>query len=290
MKLSRFIVALAALFPMFANAIIVGLPDSTYISVGKFGDTRATGPTGTYYSSAVAISNRWLLTAKHVATGSIYPFGRFMDSRGVEYFVDIAVLDPDPNSDLALVRVHGYLIQPAELHTGIVPNGTPVRMLGVGLSGTISGGVVTELVGTFGTRRIGTNTWDHEQAASVNFGGGLIQNGPWRWMDFDDGTATGNSLSVVGSNPTPTAIEATFGGGDSGGPTFVQVGTGWKVCGIHSFRGSLSGGPPAPQFGSLCFDRPIAARIAWIQQTIAEDPSGITQPESPSTVVGKRKG
>lgn len=288
MKISRLVLSLVLVLPAFAQAIIVGNSAAgLYKSVGKFGDTRATGPTGTYYATATAISNRWLLTAKHVAVGVSFPFGRFMDYRGVEYIVDQVVLDPDPNSDLALCRVMGWLVRPAELYTFTVPIGTQVRMLGVGYTGTIDGnGNVSENGSSFGVVRLGTNSWDHEQSATVDFGGGLVQSGPWRWMDFDNGTSTGNSLGVVGSSAIPTSIEATFGGGDSGGPSFIQVGTGWKICGVHSLRGTLTGGPPAPQFGSLCFDRPIVARIAWIQQTISEQPTNTSRPTTPVSPIG----
>lgn len=56
------------------------------------------------------------------------------------------------------------------------------------------------------------------------------------FYDFDGSEASTNSLAILGSGFTlGNQIESTVGPGDSGGPSFIQVGGEWLVVGVNTF-------------------------------------------------------
>ena len=162
--------------------------------------------------------------------------------------------NPVVNDDVAVIK----LSQPVPLGTPVyplyvsVPNfTTPITMVGYGRSGNgVDGHTVDP---NFHVKRTGRNildakSIDDEDSSSIEV----------FMFDFDGPDATTNIFDVgtpgfdqFVEGTLGNALESTIGGGDSGGPSFVDVGNeSLELLGINTFTFSLVGGPAAPLFGS----------------------------------------
>ncbi|HJN09988.1 MAG TPA: LamG-like jellyroll fold domain-containing protein, partial [Pirellulaceae bacterium] len=88
------------------------------------------------------------------------------------------------------------------------------------------------------------------------------------YADFDGPTSATNFL---GGLTLGNDIETTLGGGDSGGPSFIDDGTGGiEIFGINTFSFQFTP-TPAPQFGSGAGGTIVSAYLDFINPIIAAD-------------------
>jgi len=217
-----------------------------------------------YNGSGVLLSDRWVLTAGHVAdfkTNGIFNVG------ATDYVIQSYITPPNHAAftttyDVGLL----YLSTPAvgiEAAT-MIRFDDPVSILGReavwvghGLSGTGVTGAQSPL-----EFRAFSNIID----GRTPFAG---LPGPSFYSDFDNPDGTGNSLN---SSPTPTRLEGNVTSGDSGGGVFVTVDGQRYLAGISSYTsgfapglnskyGSLSGAADLHQFHQWIFEQTGIAAI-----------------------------
>jgi len=146
---------------------------------------------------------------------------------------------------------------------------------GDGVSGYIDGSA------TFTVKRTGQNRAD--VFLSDDEGTGAREGFQW---DFDgDHKKTNVFGPPKGSNLTlGNDVETTVGGGDSGGPSFIDDGNGGLlVFGVNTFTGG-GGKAPAPYFGSIGGGMVVSTYAPWINSII----SSVNQP--PTANAGADQG
>ena len=248
-------------------------PDSPWAGVGSL---LVDG--GVY--SAVVIGPRHVLTAAHVAGNASHT--RFQLNAGESPLVvqaqsvhrhhGFARYDPkQPRDDLAVIVLRDplpagtpvYALHRAGIATA---NPTPIVMVGYGASGNGDSGPTVSPAAN--VKRVGRNQID----VVATDGQGLQ-----RVFLFDfDGAGAPN---LLGGPSLGNAVEATFAGGDSGGPSFVCeggqgdgcVGGRWALLGINTFI--MNPGDPAPPpstFGTLGGGMLLPAYADWIDEVLLQ--------------------
>jgi len=135
--------------------------------------------------------------------------------------------------------------------------GAELHMVGYGQSGNgVSGYTVNA---SFNVKRHGMNTAD--AFYGQDDAGKPAADEVFRF-DFD---APDGSTGSMGGASLGNDLETTLGGGDSGGPSFVLVGSAYQLAGINTF----TQGTTAPKFGSLGGGMAIGAYDDWIVAAIA---------------------
>ena len=222
-----------------------------YQSVGKV----QRSPFG---GSGVLISERWVLTAGHVALGKA---GGTFTIGGIGYAIQASVTYPDyeyPNnfSDIGLLQLAAPV-------TGV----TPASMLRLGSSNHLLG-LEAAWVG-FGIGGTGTTgaqaPFDHRAFTNVIdvFGPSYGLTGTAFIADFDH---PNGSTNAAGSSPSATRLEGNVTNGDSGGGVFISVDGAAHLVGVISFTGrfnpgktssygSISGASDLQQFHDWIFDQ-----------------------------------
>jgi hypothetical protein len=232
-------------FAVSASAILPGLVTTDYPWVGKWG-------TSSYNTTAVAIGPYWLLTARHTVGSSGNTGWKFkLDDYPTEY--QSVLIVRHPTDDIALVKVDQPLPGWYEPYTGTQDVGAIGTLVGYGNTGVWNGSSWS-FTDSYGTKRYGTNRMTFAQYLNLGSLQGFFLIG-----DFD-----GNGVDTWGDGG-PLQTEVTLGGGDSGGPTFLLVNGRYQVIGIHSWIGSVSGGPQPPQYGSVFGDIRVSAYASFIQ-------------------------
>lgn len=226
---------------------------------------------GAFNGSGVLISNRWVLTAGHVAdskTGGSFSIG------GSSYTIQSAISHPShtrfsTSYDVGLL----YLASPVEQ----IASATMIRLMepssllgmeavwaGHGLSGT----GLTGWQSPFDFRAF-TNIID----GFTPFAG---LPGPSFYSDFDSPGGSGNSLP--GSDPQPTRLEGNVTPGDSGGGVFITVDGQRYLVGINSYTSGFAPGLNS-KYGSLSGAADLHFFHDWITQQ-----TGIIPVPEPSVV------
>jgi len=233
------LLGLAALQP--AQAIVV---NSTFGAAGAlafgsgFSSVVQVTNGGSVCSGAV-ISATAILTAQHCTFGAgAGALGVRFDQNGDGVFDQTntvtskfeldatdAFLD---GTDMAILTIFGVLpawATPFELYAGD-PFAELVTLVGFGQRG------VESVTGSspLGVRWAAENIVDAVGTAPSGGAGtaNIIST------DFDNGTATANTLSGLGSSATPLAREGTTAGGDSGGPLLFDRGGNFLIGGVLS--------------------------------------------------------
>ncbi|GIV02247.1 MAG: hypothetical protein KatS3mg015_1077 [Fimbriimonadales bacterium] len=228
-----------------AASILPGLVTADYPWVGKWGSS-------SFNTTAVAIGPYWLLTARHTVGSSGNTGWKFkLDDYPTEYHSVLVIRHA--TDDIALVKVDQPLPGWYEPYTGTQDVGAIGTLVGYGNTGVWNGSQWS-YTSSYGTKRFGTNRMTFAQFVNL----GSIQ-GFFLIGDFD-----GNGVDTWGDGG-PLQTEVTLGSGDSGGPTLMLVNGRYQVIGIHSWIGSVSGGPPPPQYGSVFGDIRVAAYASFIQ-------------------------
>lgn len=235
-----------------------------YPSVGK---TSGSGLGG----SGVLISDRWVLTAGHIAigkTGGTFAVG------GTNYTVESTIIHPGysfgSNSfDLGLMYLSTAVtgVAPATMyHFGSVDAilGEEATWVGHGLSGTGLTGAQTPF-----EFRAFTNVID---VLGPTYG--LTETAFIADFDHPDG-----STNAPHSSPDATRLEGNLASGDSGGGVFVNVDGVAYLVGINSFTGGFEPGMNS-RYGSISGASHLEFFHAWIH-----DETGIAAIPEP-TVAG----
>jgi secreted trypsin-like serine protease len=211
--------------------------ESEVAFVGKLDTTVGGTPS---IGSCVLIAPQYIVTAAHNVTtgGRIYRPGKVTFGNNIYTISTDVQIKYNPNynetdfgsGDIAIVKLDTPVtgITPAIRLNGISELGKQVVHRGFGLrngnnNGKLGYNIVdgtADQLNTQGFKAIQTQV-EIKNATPLC----LI-------MDYDDGSATGNSLSAIGSSATPMPSELVVTAGDSGGGLFVRTNNGLRLVGI----------------------------------------------------------
>jgi hypothetical protein len=266
-------------------------PNTAASPFAGVGSLLVSGPEGSGLASGVLISPTHVLTAGHVvdlnndgavditaATFSLNIDGNLTVQRQASAFTP----HPDftgffalrPQDDIAIITLSepvpaGIPIYDIYTPTSATPEGTRFTMVGYGQSGS---GQFGYPLGWFvdadpAVKRVGSNIMDLFIPDDEGSGAKEVFI-----ADFDSSLTGGNGL--LGGPSLGNRIEAMVGPGDSGGPSFVNVGGQWQVVGINTFSTNLF----APQFGNIMGGMYVPAYADFIDSVLAGDAIAPSQP------------
>jgi hypothetical protein len=221
--------------------------------------------------SGVVIAPQYVLTAGHVAAaGSAAAMQVILNAGATSWSTAVvkATTYPTfsfPYDDLAILQLAapvpaGVPIYP--MYGGPLQDGLILVLAGYGASG--NGNVGPSIGAASNIKRTGRNTLD-EFTTTLDTSG-LTS----RFFVYDFDGPTGNG--PLGAATLGNAIETMVAAGDSGGPSFIQVGSSLQLLGINTFAAS----PVANQAVTYTFGDVgggiVAADprfAAWLQATTA---------------------
>lgn len=242
-------------------------------------------------ATATLIDSWHILSAKHVLNGS-WNDTLYLDLADGTHAFTITERFVHPNVDIAVARLDRSTGLPGHaLYTLTSEKGKEGVVVGYGVSGT---GMTGENPWLYprGTNRYGYNRIDVVLTqADTNY---LV-------MDFDHPSIPG----PTGPGSLGSDREVIYASGDSGGPTFIDVGGELKIAGIHVYMSDFNDNGLVPDFGDICYDLRISPLADWIQSQIGEykdlaltvvtpddgvveidpEPTDSNQPEFPAGVV-----
>lgn len=198
------------------------------------------------------------------------------------------------NDDVAIVT----LGQDAPASAKIYPifaagmsSGTQITMAGHGTSGDGINGFT--IAPNFRVKRSGGNIVDFFEGDDENFSGfdafGFLQGGANEvyYADFDGTNSRGQLVDSdctffnVCTPALANDVEANIGGGDSGGPSFVNIYGQMALAANNTFGFSGFGEEKPGAFGSLFGGIDLSSYVGWIQDAtgnrvaLIPEPSGI---------------
>ncbi len=220
LSLAAAAVASAPALPAAAIVYRDDVPDSVALSLAdqaQFGGVGAVLVPGGI-GSGVAISRDWILTASHFTSdGQNVQF----DLNNVRY---AGKAINRPGTDVALIKLNDGVRLPAD--TVFIAPAPDEDVLG-------------QLFWKVGIGRSGTASQAREDVNSLRDAGQGLRAGT-NVFTRREATFFGPSLIFNRSNAAnQTAFEVTTGGGDSGGPAFVQRDNQWFIAGLTS--GAIGG-------------------------------------------------
>ena len=283
--------------------------DSPYAGVGSL-RVDATGFDGyIYIGSGALLDSTHVLTAAHmfdlddngtidVAPGDV-TFNLNYDG-DLSHMITASALyihpdftgfgNPSINDDVAVIELSTPVspigsagVPTYALNTDPFVNIETVTLVGYGLSGDGVNGYDYELGTSLSIKRVGQNR--AEVYISDDEGTGSREG--WQ-LDFD-GVIKKTNLYGPPKAPNLTLgndIETTLGGGDSGGPAFIDDGSGGlEIFGINTF--GFGSKAPAPLFGSGAGGIVVATYADWIQSILDNVPP---PPPTPGITVTPTSG
>lgn len=233
----------------------------------------------TFFGTASALSDRWILTAAHNV--DIDGDGRVDSGLSLSFhlpgyesvMVSTIQIHPDftgfanphINDDLALLYLSAAL--PSSLNHPILGKaaviGDTINLVGFGRSGFGSYGYTSDA--TLTQRRLGANVIDSFEADDEGSGFAEVF-----LYDFDDPTSFGNPGGSLGND-----VETIITPGDSGGPALLATAEGNVLVGVNTFTEGGSG-----LFGEHAGGILIDPYLPWINQI-----TGLPVPEPNSCFV-----
>ncbi len=167
------------------------------------------------------------------------------------------------NDDLAILTLPAASVPTwAPIYkVGFLDNSAPQTMVGFGTSGTgTTGGTVSP---SFFIKRTGGNYSDlFDGNDELGFTGAQEV---WQ-SDFDgNGQDSHCTLNGVCSPILANNVETALGGGDSGGPSFQQVGGEWVVVGNNTYGTIFTDGQVQGTFGAGSGGMVLGAYLPWMQ-------------------------
>ncbi|MCH2130367.1 MAG: trypsin-like serine protease [Pirellulaceae bacterium] len=180
--------------------------------------------------------------------------------------------NPVLNDDIAVVTLDSILPAGSKtypLRTDPVLRTNTLTLVGYGRSGDgVSGDYVSA---SFSVKRTGqniANTFQSNDEAPFT----LVEVYAF---DFDFPPEAGGG---TGSNPFPSLgnrLETTIGGGDSGGPAFIEFNGQFELAGINTYSRGGGGSPAVPLFGSGGGGILIPPYRDWVLEQIPEPTTGL---------------
>lgn len=244
--------------------------DSSYTSLAASYPAAGRLTWGSSICSATLIEANWVLSAGHCLDASGYTASQWTfdlsDSGGGTYSGSEKFVHPDWTSsggnlavgaDIALLRLNGYetTVAPAPINTG---NTNEVGQIAVHVGYGRSGTGLTGMNSSAGTKRAGVNVVDVTGASVSGFNDKVL------FEDFDSGSSSDNwSGSSARLN-----LEYLIASGDSGGPMFIDFGSGEVLSGVHSFISAVDGVTDA-DYGDISGSTRVSSYASWINTTIA---------------------
>jgi len=252
-------------------------PSSPYAGVGAV-------KAGGHMGSGALLTPRHVLTAAHVfdtddnGTSNVTPsqVSFYVNNGPTPTIVDAVAIDlhpqftgfnnPTVNDDLAIVTLAEAVpagVPYYPLWSQPVSAGTQTQQVGYGRGGDgVSGYTVSA---SLTVKRVGANVFDlFEGDDDPPPGNGIAE--VW-YADFDGPTSATNLFGglTLGNN-----VETTLAPGDSGGPSFIDVGGQLYIVGVDTFAFSTTSGPSIPLFGSGCGGMLVEPYLGWIDGIIPE--------------------
>jgi hypothetical protein len=203
--------------------------------------------------TGVVIAPQYVLTAGHVAAaaaGNTAAIQVILNTGGTPWTTSVlsATTYPSysfPYDDLAILQLAapvpaGVPVYP--MYGGPLQSGLILVLAGYGESG--NGNVGPSVGPATAVKRTGQNTLD-ELTTTLDTSG---LSSRFFVYDFDGPTGNGS----LGGPTLGNALETMVAVGDSGGPSFVEVGAGLQVLGINTFAAApLPNQSPTYTFGNL---------------------------------------
>jgi Trypsin len=265
--------SLLAVFPAGAstmlhtvNAQLYRDEAALYPSVGKAFGSGLIG-------SGVMISDRWVLTAGHIAQGK--GAGDTYNVGGVDYVIQSSTLHPNFTTSSGSYAYDLGLLYLSAAVTGI----TPAAMLRLDPATSIIGKEATYVgTGFTGTGQTGAQSSDIERRAFTNkiefYGEQYELTNTSFVSDFDDPDGLFNRQQ---SERAATRLEGAVAPGDSGGGVFITENGVRYLIGINSYSGYVSLATSNSKYGGLSGAVDLQQFHSWISST-----TGITAVPEPS--------
>lgn len=249
--------ALLLLTSMPAAALMAGAaPDSPAARVD--GNTAASALAGVAAISiggttfsGVVIAPQYILTAGHVAGAGAPAAMQVTLNPGSTPWTSLVLTATTfptysfPYDDLAVLKLATPVppgVPVYALYSGPLREGLTLVLAGYGGSG--NGNVGISIGATSGVKRSGTNTLD--ALTTTLDSSGLAS----RFFVYDFDGPAGNG--ALGGSTLGNAVETLVAPGDSGGPSFVQVGANLQLLGINTFAAAPATNEPVTYtFGEL---------------------------------------